>query len=188
MRQPHSARRRTRSDRLICEMLDCNILVRWFLDMKLEERALDQSKSSRLRERPADTDLACRFFDAMAGEPRKLNLPSDEHFTFDGTLIEARAPTGSGLRRQGGPPDAGGADDQGMVDLDGERRSIAIYVPVSDGEGSTAFSDREDCRRIAARKRRLRSRGPLTEIQTIDRCIPEDVVDGRVVGATIGHV
>jgi hypothetical protein len=66
--------------------------------------------------------LACRFFYAVLGDARQLNLLSDEHFTFDGTLIEAWAPTGSGLRRQGGPPDAGGADDQGMVDLDGERR------------------------------------------------------------------
>ncbi len=47
-----------RSDRLFCEMLDYNILFRWFLDMNLEERGLDQSNFSRLRERLVDTKLA----------------------------------------------------------------------------------------------------------------------------------
>ena len=48
-----------RSDRLFCEMLDYNILFRWFLDMNLEERGLDQSNFSRLRERLVESKLAC---------------------------------------------------------------------------------------------------------------------------------
>jgi len=77
-----------RSDRLFCEMLDYNILFRWFLDMSLEERGLDQSNFSRLRERLLESKVAGRFFDAVVGETRKLDLLSDEHFTVDGTLIE----------------------------------------------------------------------------------------------------
>jgi transposase len=121
-----------RSDRLFCEMLDYNILFRWFLDMNLEERGLDQSNFSRLRERLVESKVAVRFFDAVVGEARKLNLLSDEHFTVDGTLIEAWASTAKSLRRKDGPPDAGGPDDQGMVNIRGERRSNATHTSATD--------------------------------------------------------
>ena len=121
-----------RSDRLFCEMLDYNILFRWFLDMNLEERGLDQSNFSRLRERLVDTELACRFFDAVVNQARKLQLLSDEHFTVDGTLIEAWASTVKSMRRKDGPPDAGGPDDQGMVNIRGERRSNATHSSTTD--------------------------------------------------------
>jgi transposase len=54
-----------RSDRLFCEMLDYNILFRWFLDMDLEQPGLDQSNFSRLRERLVEQDLARGFFDTV---------------------------------------------------------------------------------------------------------------------------
>jgi len=121
-----------RSDRLFCEMLDYNILFRWFLDMSLEERGLDQSNFSRLRERLLESKVAGRFFDAVVGETRKLDLLSDEHFTVDGTLIEAWASTAKSLRRKDGPPDAAGPDDQGMVNIRGERRSNATHTSATD--------------------------------------------------------
>src|SRR3974377_1286255 len=121
-----------RSDRLFCEMLDYNILFRWFLDMNLEEHGLDQSNFSRLRERLVESKVAVRFFDAVVGEARKLNLLSDEHFTVDGTLIEAWASTAKSMRRKDGPPDAGGPDDQGMVNIRGERRSNATHASATD--------------------------------------------------------
>jgi IS5 family transposase len=115
-------------------MLDYNILFRWFLDMNLEERGLDQSNFSRLRERLVESKLACRFFDAVVGAARQLNLLSDEHFTVDGTLIEAWASTAKSMRRKDGPPDAGGPDDQGMVNIRGERRSNATHTSATDPE------------------------------------------------------
>jgi transposase len=121
-----------RSDRLFCEMLDYNILFRWFLDMNLEECGLDQSNFSRLRERLVDSKVALRFFDAVVSQARKLGLLSDEHFTVDGTLIEAWASTAKSLRRKGGPPDGGGPDDQGMVNIRGERRSNATHSSATD--------------------------------------------------------
>ena len=63
-----------RSDRLFCQMLDYNILFRWFLDMSLEDAGLDQSNFSRLRERLVATDLAQRFFDAIVRLARKEGL------------------------------------------------------------------------------------------------------------------
>jgi transposase len=122
-----------RSDRMFCEMLDYNILFRWFLDMNLEERGLDQSNFSRLRERLVDSKVACRFFDAVVGEARRLKLLSDDHFTVDGTLIDAWASTAKSMRRKDGPPDAGsGSDDQGMVNFRGERRSNATHESATD--------------------------------------------------------
>jgi transposase len=121
-----------RADRVFCEMLDYNILFRWFLDMSLEEGGLDQSNFSRLRERLVKSDLACRFFDAVVSEARKRGLLSDEHFTVDGTLIEAWASTAKSLRRKDGPPSQGGPDDQGLVNFRGERRSNATHESTTD--------------------------------------------------------
>lgn len=121
-----------RADRMFCEMLDYNILFRWFLDMSLEEQGLDQSNFSRLRERLDKTDLACRFFDAVVSEARKRGLLSDQHFTVDGTLIEAWASTAKSLRRKSGPPSEGGPDDQGMVNFRGERRSNDTHESKTD--------------------------------------------------------
>ena len=91
-----------RSDRLFCEMLDYNMLFRWFLDMSLEERGLDQSNFSRLRERLVGQDTA-RVASSMRWWARRVrrSLLSDEHFTVDGTLIEAWA--SQELQAQGRP-------------------------------------------------------------------------------------
>ena len=123
-----------RSDRLFCEMLDYNILFRWFLDMNLEERSLDQSNFSRLRARLVEQDTACRFFDAVVGQARQQNLLSDEHFTVDGTLIEAWASTAKSMRRKDVPPSDGGPDDQGMVNFRGERRSNKTHESATDAD------------------------------------------------------
>ena len=63
-----------RSDRLFCQMLDYNILFRWFLDMSLEDAGLDQSNFSRLRERLVNEDLAQRFFDAIVKVARDARI------------------------------------------------------------------------------------------------------------------
>ena len=78
-----------RSDRAFCEQLEYNLLFRWFLDMSLDEAGLDQSNFSRLRERLVETDVAQRFFDEVMKIARREHRLSDEHFTVDGTLIEA---------------------------------------------------------------------------------------------------
>ena len=120
-----------RSDRLFCEMLDYNILFRWFLDMDLEQPGLDQSNFSRLRERLVQEDLARAFFDSVVKQARDKGLLCDEHFTVDGTLIEAWASLKS-FKRKDGPPPTQGGDDSGMVDFRGEKRSNATHQSSSD--------------------------------------------------------
>jgi transposase len=122
-----------RSDRQFCEQLDYNILFRWFLDMDLESPGLDQSNFSRLRERLVDTDVARRYFDAVVSLARRERLLSDEHFTVDGTLIEAWASFKSLKRKDGKPPKSGG-DGTGMVDFKGEKRSNKTHESSTDPE------------------------------------------------------
>jgi transposase len=122
-----------RSDRQFCEQLDYNILFRWFLDMDLESPGLDQSNFSRLRERLVDTDVARRFFDAVVRLARRQQLLSADHFTVDGTLIEAWASFKSFKRKDGEPPRPGG-DGTGMVDFKGEKRSNATHESSTDPE------------------------------------------------------
>jgi len=121
-----------RSDRAFCEQLDYNLLYRWFLDLSLDDAGLDQSNFSRLRERLVDTDVARRFFNAVLGQARSEGLLSTEHFTVDGTLIEALASLKSLKRKDqdGGPP--AGGDGSGMRDWKGERRGNATHESTTD--------------------------------------------------------
>lgn len=121
-----------RPDRMFCEMLDYNILFRWFLDMSLEQGGLDQSNFSRLPERLVEADTAKRFFDAVVRAARRANLLSDEHFTVDGTLIEAWASHKS-IKPKDGPP-ATGDSAGGMAGFRGERYANDTHASTTDGE------------------------------------------------------
>ena len=122
-----------RSERLFCEMLDYNMLFRWFLDMNLEERSFDHSTFSANRERLIDHEIAKQFFCGAVNDARARKLLSDEHFTVDATLIEAWASFKSLKRKDGEPPRSGG-DGTGMVDFRGEKRSNATHESGTDPE------------------------------------------------------
>src|SRR6201984_1538980 len=80
-----------RSERLFCEQLDYNLLFRWFLDMDTVEPSFDHSTFSQNRERLLKHDVAGEFFSRVVEQARALGLMSSEHFTVDGTLIDAWA-------------------------------------------------------------------------------------------------
>src|SRR5579859_5070678 len=80
-----------RSERAFCEELNYQLLYRWFLDMGLMEPSFDQSTFSKNRGRLLQQQLSLQFFDLVVGQADALGLLSDEHFTVDGTLIEAAA-------------------------------------------------------------------------------------------------
>jgi transposase len=122
-----------RSDRLFCEMLDYNMLFRWFLDMELEERSFDHSTFSKNRSRLIEHDIARQFFAGVVRQARAQQLLSDEHFTVDGTLIEALASFKS-LKRKDGEPPRPGDDGTGMVDFRGEKRTNATHESSTDPE------------------------------------------------------
>jgi transposase len=122
-----------RSDRLFCEMLDYNMLFRWFLDMGLEEASFDHSTFSKNRQRLIEHEIAKGFFAGVIKEARAQQLLSDEHFTVDGTLIESWASFKS-LKRKDGEPPKSGPDGTGMVDFRGEKRSNATHESSTDPE------------------------------------------------------
>ena len=80
-----------RSERLFCEQLDYNLLFRWFLDMNMDEKGFDPTVFTKNRERLLKHEVASEFFRAIVEQARAAGLMSDDHFTVDGTLIEAWA-------------------------------------------------------------------------------------------------
>lgn len=80
-----------RSERLFCEQLGYNLLFRWFLDMDMEGATFDATTFSKNRVRLMDHDIARSFFKKVVSQGQELDLMSSEHFSVDGTLIEAWA-------------------------------------------------------------------------------------------------
>ena len=127
-----------RSERLFCEQLDYNLLFRWFLDLEMDEPSFDHSTFSRNRARLLEHEVAGQFFRVVVEQARGLGLLSDEHFTVDGTLIEAWASLKSFKRKDAGPSEP--ADDRGnpTVNFRGERRSNATHQSTTDPEATLA--------------------------------------------------
>ena len=78
-----------RSERMFCEQLDYNLLFRWFLNMELDEPSFDHSSFTTNRNRLLEREVAGEFFRQIVAQGQTLGLLSNEHFTVDGTLIEA---------------------------------------------------------------------------------------------------
>src|SRR6202161_730159 len=129
-----------RSERMLCEQLDYNLLFRWFLDLNWDEPSFDHSTFSRNRARLLEHDVAGEFFRTVVSGARELKLTSAEHFTVDGTLIEAWASLKS-LRPKGEKPnDRTPPDDPGnpSVDFHGERRQNATHLSTTDPDARLA--------------------------------------------------
>src|SRR5882724_6336084 len=80
-----------RSERMLMEQLDYNLLFRWFVGLNMDDPIWDVTVFTKNRERLLDGDIAEAFFQAVLRQARERNLLSDEHFTVDGTLPEAWA-------------------------------------------------------------------------------------------------
>ncbi len=121
-----------RSERLLLEQLDYNLLFRWFVGLNMDEPVWEHSTFSKNRERFLTGDVAHAFFDRVLAEARQRELVSDEHFTVDATLLEAWASMKSFRPRDEPPPTP--PDDPGnpTVDFHGERRSNATHQSTTD--------------------------------------------------------
>jgi transposase len=128
-----------RSERAFCEQLDYHLLYRWFLGMNMVEPNFDRSTFSKNRERLLQHQVGQQFFDAVVRQADARHLLSDEHFTVDGTLIEAAASLKS-FRRKDGPPPSTPPDDPGnpTVNFHRERRSNATHQSTTDPEAMLA--------------------------------------------------
>lgn len=128
-----------RSERQFCEQLDYNLLFRWFLDMDMTEASFDPTTFTHNRERLLAHDVAGEFFRAVVAQARSADLMSNEHFTVDGTLIEAAASLKS-FKRKGSDDDKAPPDDPGnpTVDFHGEKRSNETHESTTDPDANLA--------------------------------------------------
>lgn len=124
-----------RSERAFCEELDYNLLFRWFLDMQLMEPSFDPTVFTKNRKRLLRHRVGQALFDEVVLAADRRGLLSDEHFSVDGTLIEAAASLKSFKRKDDDPPPPAD-DDPGnpTVDFRGEKRSNATHQSTTDGE------------------------------------------------------
>src|SRR5437879_1532844 len=90
-----------RSERMLMEQLNYNLLFRWFVALNMDDSVWDVTVFTKNRERLLDGDIAEAFFQAVLQQGRERSLLSEEHVTVDGTLLEAWA-GGSRYRRGGG--------------------------------------------------------------------------------------
>lgn len=127
-----------RSERQLCEQIDYNMLYRWFLDMSLDEPVWNHSTFSKNRDRFADHGLMQRFFEGSVAQAIAEEAASVDHFSVDGTLIEAWASMKS-VRPKDEPDDpTEGGDSNRWVDWHGEKRSNDTHVSRTDGEARLA--------------------------------------------------
>jgi len=124
-----------RSERLLMEQLDYNLLFRWFVGLTMDDAVWVATVFTKNRDRLLDGEIADVFFQGVLGVAREKRLLSDEHFTVDGTLIEAWAGQKS-FRKKGAAPTDDHTDDPGnpTVNFHGEKRSNATHESTTDPE------------------------------------------------------
>ena len=121
-----------RSNRLLVEQLGYNILYRWFLGLSLEEKIWDHSTFSQNQERLIGTDIAGQFLQRIIAQAKEARLLSKDHFSVDGTLIDAWASIKSFQPRDGGPRPPSGRNDE--VDFHGQIRKNDTHASTTDPE------------------------------------------------------
>jgi transposase len=122
-----------RSERLLMEQLEYNLLFRWFVGLNMDDPVWDASTFSKNRDRLLEGDVARAFFERVLALAKEHRLLSDEHFTVDGTLIQAWAGQKS-FQRKDAPRGSTRDDDPGnpSVDFHGEQRTNDTHQSTTD--------------------------------------------------------
>lgn len=127
-----------RSERQFCKRLQYDLLFKWFLNMNIIDPAFDPSVFSKNKERLLEHEVAREFLGAVLAEARRRKLLSEDHFTVDGTLLEAWASLKSFRPRDGtGSPTADGEKNP-EVDFHGEKRRNDTHQSTTDPEALLA--------------------------------------------------
>lgn len=124
-----------RSERLLMERLEYDLLFRWFVGIGVDDGAWDHSVFSKNRDRLLAGDIAAKFLAAVLAQPRVKRLLSGDHFSVDGTLIEAWASMKSVKPRDGSgepPPQGGGRNAE--ADFHGQKRTNETHASTTDPE------------------------------------------------------
>ncbi len=126
-----------RSERMLMEQLEYNLLFRWFVGLNMDEPVWVPTVFTKNRDRLLEGDIAEKFFQSVLTQARAADLLSDEHFSVDGTLIEAWASHKSFQRKDKATPPP---DDPGnpTVDFHGEKRSNDTHESTTDPDARLA--------------------------------------------------
>jgi transposase len=121
-----------RSERMLVEQLEYNLLFRWFVGLSVDEPVWDHSTFSKNRDRLLEADIARELFKAIVEQAQIAGLLSDEHFSVDGTMIEAWASQKSFRRKDGSDDPPPGAGRNSERDFHGEKRTNATHASTTD--------------------------------------------------------
>jgi transposase len=121
-----------RSERLLMEQLEYNLLFRWFVGLEMDDRVWDVTVFTKNRDRLLRGEIAEAFFQAVLEEAREHGLLSDEHFTVDGTLIEAWAGHKSFRPKDEDGGGRGSGRREAERDFHGERRKNDTHASTTD--------------------------------------------------------
>jgi transposase len=119
-----------RSERQLIEQIEYNLLFRWFVGLGMDDAVWAPTTFTKNRDRWLDGDIAAAFFDAVLIHADTERLLSDEHFTVDGTMLEAWASQKSFRPRDQDPPADGGGNP--TVNFHGQRRTNATHQSTTD--------------------------------------------------------
>jgi transposase len=131
-----------RSERQFCERLQYDLLFKWFMDMNIIDPAFDASVFSKNKERLLEHEVARGFLGAVLSEARCKELLSEDHFTVDGTLLEAWASLKSFRPRDGSGNLPVGGEKNPEVDFHGEKRTNDTHESTTDREALLARKGR----------------------------------------------
>ncbi len=123
-----------RSERMLMEQLDYNLLFRWFVGLSMDDEVWDHSTFSKNRERLLEAEIVGKFFERIREQAREKGLLSDEHFTVDGTLIEAWASQKSFQPKGKDPQEPGQQGRNPEVDFHDKPRSNETHRSTTDGD------------------------------------------------------
>lgn len=127
-----------RSERQLVEQINYNLLYRWFVGLTIDDTVWNHSTFSINRDRLLENDVITELFEEVVGLARKQKLLSDEHFSVDGTLIQAWASQKSYRRKDDDsePPTGGGRNSE--ANFHGEKRSNETHESKTDGDARMA--------------------------------------------------
>ena len=123
-----------RSERQLMEQLDYNMLYRWFVGLNMDDPIWDVTVFTKNRERLLKGDIAQAFFQKVLEQARAQSLLSEDHFTVDGTLIEAWAGQKSFQRKDQPPQPPADGGSNPTVNFHGEKRSNQTHQSTTDPE------------------------------------------------------
>lgn len=123
-----------RSERLLMERLEYDLLFRWFVGIGVDDAAWDHSVFSKNRDRLLEGDIAAKFRNAVLAQCRVKKLLSTDHFSVDGSLIEASMKSIRPKDGSGEPPAEGGGGRNAEADFHGQKRSNETHASTTDPE------------------------------------------------------